>query len=46
VSDGIEQILEVVRIPRARIAERIAAGEITHALVIVAFTWYFGLGPA
>lgn len=35
--------IEVVLIPYAEIPERIARGEITHALVVVAFAWALGL---
>jgi 8-oxo-dGTP pyrophosphatase MutT (NUDIX family) len=35
--------IEVVRVPLAEIPRRIAAGEIAHALVVVAFTWLCGL---
>jgi 8-oxo-dGTP pyrophosphatase MutT (NUDIX family) len=38
--------IEVVRLPLAEIPGRIAAGEITHSLVVVAFAWLLGLrGP-
>jgi 8-oxo-dGTP pyrophosphatase MutT (NUDIX family) len=40
--DGGEDI-EVVRVPLAGIPERIARGEITHALVVVAFAYALGL---
>jgi 8-oxo-dGTP pyrophosphatase MutT (NUDIX family) len=40
--DGGEDI-EVVTVPIAEIPERIRNGEISHALVVVAFTWAFGL---
>jgi 8-oxo-dGTP pyrophosphatase MutT (NUDIX family) len=40
--DGGEDI-EVALIPLAEIPARVAAGEICHALVVVAFTWAFGL---
>jgi 8-oxo-dGTP pyrophosphatase MutT (NUDIX family) len=40
--DGGEDI-EVVRIPYAEIPERVARGEISHALVVVAFTHALGL---
>jgi ADP-ribose diphosphatase len=36
--------IEVVRVPLAEIPARIKNGEITHALVVVAFTWALGLG--
>lgn len=35
--------IEVVPLPLAEIPRRIAANEISHALVVVAFSWYFGL---
>jgi ADP-ribose pyrophosphatase len=38
--------IEVVRVPLAEIPDRVARGEISHALVVVAFTWAFGLRPA
>jgi 8-oxo-dGTP pyrophosphatase MutT (NUDIX family) len=37
--------IEVALIPLLEIPSRIAAGEISHALVIVAFTWLLGLRP-
>lgn len=37
--------LEVVLVPYREIPERIARGEITHALVVVAFTYALGLVP-
>ncbi len=36
--------IEVVLVPLAEIPRRVAAGEITHALVVVAFAWLLGLG--
>ncbi len=42
--DGGEDI-EVVLVPAAEIPARIAAGEIAHALVVVAFAFAFGLRP-
>lgn len=42
--DGGEDI-EVVTVPLAEIPARVARGEISHALVVVAFTWAFGLKP-
>ncbi len=36
--------IEVVRVPLAEIPERVARGEIQHALVVVAFAYAFGLG--
>jgi ADP-ribose pyrophosphatase len=36
--------IEVVLVPLAEIPERLARGEITHALVVVAFAWFLGLG--
>ena len=36
--------IEVVLVPLREIPARCAAGEITHALVIVAFAWLLGLG--
>jgi len=41
--EGGEDI-EVVTVPLASIPERITSGEITHALVVVAFTFALGLG--
>ena len=38
VSDGTEEV-EVVAIPLAQVPEYMRRGEITHALVVVAFTW-------
>lgn len=38
--------IEVVRVPLASLPARIAAGEITHALTIVAFAWLLGIGGA
>jgi ADP-ribose pyrophosphatase len=35
--------IEVVKVPLAEIPARIKSGEITHALVVVAFTWALGL---
>lgn len=43
--DGTEEI-EVVLVPRAEIAERIAGGEISHALVITAFAFLDAYNPA
>jgi len=43
--DAAEDI-EVVRLPLHEIPRRIAAGEVRHALVIVAFTWLLGLRTA
>jgi 8-oxo-dGTP pyrophosphatase MutT (NUDIX family) len=43
--DATEDI-EVVLVPLAEIPARLARGEITHALVVVAFVWLLGLGPA
>jgi ADP-ribose pyrophosphatase len=40
--DAAEDI-EVVRLPLDEIPQRIAAGEVRHSLVIVAFTWLLGL---
>jgi 8-oxo-dGTP pyrophosphatase MutT (NUDIX family) len=40
--DGGEDI-EVVRVPYAEIPDRVARGEISHALVVVAFTHALGL---
>jgi 8-oxo-dGTP pyrophosphatase MutT (NUDIX family) len=40
--DGAEDI-EVVTVPLGEIPARIRAGEIEHALVVVAFTWALGL---
>jgi 8-oxo-dGTP pyrophosphatase MutT (NUDIX family) len=40
--DGGEDI-EVALVPLAEIPARVASGEICHALVVVAFTWAFGL---
>jgi 8-oxo-dGTP pyrophosphatase MutT (NUDIX family) len=40
--EGAEDI-EVVTVPLIEIPGRIASGEINHALVVVAFTWAFGL---
>jgi len=40
--DGGEDI-EVVRVPYVEIPERVARGEITHALVVVAFAFALGL---
>ena len=40
--DGGEDI-EVALIPLAEIPARVASGQICHALVVVAFTWAFGL---
>jgi ADP-ribose pyrophosphatase len=37
--------IEVVRVPLAEIPARIAAGEVRHALVVVAFAWLLGLRP-
>jgi sugar/nucleoside kinase (ribokinase family)/8-oxo-dGTP pyrophosphatase MutT (NUDIX family) len=37
--------LEVVLVPYREIPARIARGEITHALVVVAFAWALGLCP-
>jgi 8-oxo-dGTP pyrophosphatase MutT (NUDIX family) len=42
--DGGEDI-EVVRVPYREIPARIASGEITHALVVVAFAYALGLRP-
>ncbi|MBI5478969.1 MAG: NUDIX hydrolase [Deltaproteobacteria bacterium] len=36
--------IEVVLVPLREIPARIAAGEITHALVVVAFAWLLGFG--
>jgi ADP-ribose pyrophosphatase len=36
--------IEVVLVPLREIPARVASGEITHALVIVAFAWLLGLG--
>jgi 8-oxo-dGTP pyrophosphatase MutT (NUDIX family) len=41
--DNTEDI-EVVLVPLREIPGRIASGEITHALVVVAFVWLLGLG--
>ena len=38
--------IEVVRVPLASLPGRIAAGEITHALTVVAFAWLLGVGGA
>ena len=35
--------IEVVRLPLTEIPARIAAGEVRHALVVVAFAWLLGL---
>jgi 8-oxo-dGTP pyrophosphatase MutT (NUDIX family) len=40
--DAAEDI-EVVRVPLDEIPQRIAAGEVRHALVVVAFAWLLGL---
>jgi ADP-ribose diphosphatase len=40
--DAAEDI-EVVRMPLADVPARIAAGEVRHALVVVAFAWLLGL---
>ena len=40
--DGTEEI-EVVEVPLADVPALIGDGEINHALVVVAFTFYFGL---
>lgn len=40
--DAAEDI-EVVQMPLAEIPARIAAGEVRHALVVVAFAWLLGL---
>lgn len=37
--------LQVVLVPYAEIPERIARGEISHSLVVVAFVWALGLRP-
>ena len=37
--------IEVVLVPYREIPARIAAGEISHALVVVAFVWALGLRP-
>ena len=42
--DGGEDI-EVVTVPLVEIPSRIAAGEISHALVVVAFAYALGLRP-
>jgi 8-oxo-dGTP pyrophosphatase MutT (NUDIX family) len=42
--DGGEDI-EVVKVPLAEIPARVAAGEISHALVVVAFAYALGLKP-
>ncbi|MBW2733432.1 MAG: NUDIX hydrolase [Deltaproteobacteria bacterium] len=34
--------IEIVRVPLVEIPARIASKEIQHALVVVAFTWFFG----
>jgi ADP-ribose pyrophosphatase len=36
--------IEVVLVPLREIPARIASGEVTHALVVVAFAWLLGLG--
>jgi ADP-ribose pyrophosphatase len=41
--DATEEI-DVVLVPLSEIPARIAAGEITHSLVVVAFAWLLGLG--
>jgi 8-oxo-dGTP pyrophosphatase MutT (NUDIX family) len=43
--DETEEI-DVVLVPLREIPARLARGEITHALVVVAFTWLLGLGAA
>ena len=40
--DGTEDI-EVVEVPLSQVPALIRDGEITHSLVVVAFTFYFGL---
>ena len=40
--DAAEDI-DVVRLPLAEIPARIAAGEVRHSLVVVAFAWLLGL---
>lgn len=35
--------IEVVLVPLTEIPARVASNQICHALVVVAFTWYFGL---
>lgn len=35
--------IEVIRLPRQEVPERIAAGEISHSLVVCAFVWHLGL---
>ena len=42
--DGGEDI-EVVKVPLAEIPERVQRGEISHALVVVAFAYALGLRP-
>jgi ADP-ribose pyrophosphatase len=36
--------IEVVHVPLAELPGRIASGEITHALTVVAFAWLLGVG--
>ncbi len=40
VLDGTEEV-EVVTVPLARVPELMKKGEISHALVVVAFTWFW-----
>ncbi len=42
--DGTEDI-DVVEVPLTDVPRLISDGEIVHALVVVAFTYYFGLQP-
>lgn len=46
LSPDEDEELQVVLVPIEEVFERIRAKEITHALVIVAFVWLFGLGSS
>ncbi|MCC6752322.1 MAG: NUDIX hydrolase [Deltaproteobacteria bacterium] len=44
LSMDVTEDLDVLTLPLAEVPSRIASGEISHALVVVAFCFYLGLG--